>query len=162
MVSRSSNELFAPGKAYGNLDEAAVVHEYTVGDNRGALLLHSSLQFAKFVLFQQQFALSPRRVVGISTIFVFGDIQVPDPQFPLIEHTIGIGHIGIAIPYALHLRAGEHDTRIELVHEEVFVRGLSVNYFQCRFFLPSAISDYAQRYSRLMKLAGYFQKNKAA
>ena len=121
--------LFSSAETDLHFGEAFFAEKDTQGDDGIALFLHLVLQLTQLAFGEKEFPVVDGDMVVGGTEAIFGDMHVPDPEFPLEEDAEAIHEIDLAIADGFHLGAGQYHARIEFLFDEVIMIGRSVLYF---------------------------------
>jgi hypothetical protein len=127
--------LFALRQRDFEFGQASIGEVELVWNNGEAALFDASFQFAQFGLSQQELADSAGFVVGVGTVFVFGDEHAAHIQSVGLKHAVGIREVGIAFSNGLYFSALQYETRLEHVEELIFVLRPAIHDFYFSWLL---------------------------
>ena len=118
--------LFAAGD--GEFDfHFAAFEVHARGNQRQAALLSLAEQFADFFAVREQFSRAKRGMVRVTAVLVGADVAVQEPELSVLDQAIGVLEIGLAGADGFDLGAGENDSDLEFIEQEIVVPRVPVN-----------------------------------
>ena len=119
-------QLLALGEPQLHLRPALRVEGDFERHKRHALAIDGLAKLRDLPFVQQQFPRPPGLVVEAISFGVFRDVAIDEEDFPALRMRIGIADRGLAAAQRLHLCAGQHDTGLHHLFDEVVVPRLAV------------------------------------
>ncbi len=119
-------ELLAFGEGQFNF-YFAVLEVHADGDQRQSLLLGFADQLADFFFVHEQLAGAERGVVVNVAVLVGADVGVEQPEFAVLDQTVGVFKVGKAAANRFGLGSGKNYSTLKFFQQEVVMRSDPIN-----------------------------------
>src|ERR1039458_7143151 len=96
------------------------------GDKSETLLTGGTFELSNFVLMQQQLACAQRIVIHGVAMREGADVRSEEHTFSVLQQSVGVLEVGLALANGLDLGAAESDAGLELVEQRIAVAGRPV------------------------------------
>jgi hypothetical protein len=75
---------------------------------------------------QQKLSVATRLVVGPRAVVIFGNVQVTQPDFAVVDGCVGVGQRRLTVPQAFNFSAEQNYPGLEHVQDRIVVSGLAI------------------------------------